>query len=250
MSDSDQPFHLRIDFWGPHQPYFPTQAFADLYDPKQIEEYGSFRDPLTGKSELFWNDPHRPLTDENGRFATPNRIPWSEWQQVIARAFAHITMIDAAGGRILSKLEELGLADNTLVIWTADHGDALASHGGRFDKGSYLTEEVLRVPLAMRLPGRVPGGQVSDSFACGVDLAPTILDAAELHFDRPADGQSLLPVATGERTSVRNSLMVETYGHGFGTIELGRALLKDRNKLVLFQNHARSSMIWTPIPMN
>ena len=71
----------------------------------------------------------------------------------MARAYAHITMVDAAGGLVLDKLDELGLAEDTLVIWTADHGDALASHGGRIDKGSYLTEEVLRVPLAMRHPG-------------------------------------------------------------------------------------------------
>ena len=78
-----------------------------------------------------------------------------------------------------------GLADNTLVIWTADHGDGLASHGGRFDKGSYLTEEVLRVPLAMRYPDQIPAGQASDALACGTDIAPTILDAAGLRFERP-----------------------------------------------------------------
>lgn len=232
-----QPFHLRLDFWGPHQPYFPTPEFAALYDPEDIPEYGNFADTLAGKPAHFWQEPHRSLTDEAGRFATPSQVDWGDWQRILARAYAHITMVDAAGGIVLDKLEALGLADNTLVIWTADHGDGVASHGGRFDKGSYLTEEVLRVPLAMRLPARIPAGQVSGALSCGTDIAPTILDAAGLQFEDPVDGESLLPLATGARTAGRESLLVETYGHGFGIIELGRAIIKGRYKLVAWQQH-------------
>ena len=235
--DDQQPFHLRVDFWGPHQPFFPTQEYADLYDPEDIPVYGNFSDSLVGKPDIFWHDPHDNLTDENGRFATPSKLDWGEWQRIIARAYAHITMVDAAGGLILDKLDELGLADNTLVIWTADHGDALASHGGRFDKGSYLTEEVLRVPLAMRYPGHIRAGQISDALVCGIDVAPTILDAAGTRFERPVDGESLLPMAAGRESMSRSSLLVETYGHGFGTIELGRAIIRDRYKLIAWQNH-------------
>ena len=177
------------------------------------------------------------MTDDNGRLATPSNLSWGEWQRIIARAYAHITMVDAAGGLILDKLDELGLADNTLVIWTADHGDALGSHGGRFDKGSYLTEEVLRVPLALRYPGRIAAGQGSDALACGTDIAPTILDAAATEFQRPVDGESLLPIASGCEAAGRSSLLVETYGHGFGAIELGRAIIGERYKLIAWQDH-------------
>ena len=236
-ADTSEPFHLRLDFWGPHQPFFPTEEFADLYDPEEIPVYGNFADSLSGKPELYWHDPHDKLTDANGRFATPSNLNWGEWQRIVARAYGHITMVDAAGGLVLDKLDELGLSDNTMVIWTADHGDALASHGGRFDKGSYLTEEVLRVPLAMRYPGQIPAGQVSDALACGTDIAPTILDAAGLRFERPVDGESLLPVTRERPVAGRESLLVETYGHGFGTIELGRAVIKDQYKLIAYQNH-------------
>ena len=146
-------------------------------------------------------------------------------------------MVDAAGGLVLDKLDALGLAEDTLVIWTADHGDALASHGGRFDKGSYLTEEVLRAPLAMRYPGRISPGRTTDALACGVDIAPTILDAAGSAFEREVDGESLLPLAVEPDADGRDSLLVETYGHGFGTIELGRAVIKGRYKLIAWQNH-------------
>jgi len=236
-ADGGEPFHLRLDFWGPHQPFFPTQEFADLYDPEDIPVYGNFADSLEGKPELYWQDPHDRLTDENGRFSTPSNLAWGEWQRIIARAYAHITMVDAAGGLVLDKLDELGLSENTLVLWTADHGDAVGSHGGRFDKGSYLTEEVLRVPLALRYPGIISPGQASDALACGIDIAPTILDAAGLRFERPVDGDSLLPLATGSETSSRSSVLVESYGHGFGTIELARAVFKGPYKLIAYQNH-------------
>ena len=183
--EDNQPFHLRIDFWGPHQPYFPTGEFAAMYDPEDIPVYGNFADTLEGKPDLYWNDPHRQLTDEDGRFVTPSQLDWGEWQRIIARAYAHITMVDAAGGLVLDKLEQLGLAENTLVIWTADHGDGLASHGGRFDKGSYLTEEVMRVPLAMRWPGQIPADQVSEAL-------PVALISRRLFWMRPMRNSSSL----------------------------------------------------------
>lgn len=235
-SEDDCPFHLRVDFWGPHQPYFPTKEFADLYDPQAIEEYGSYRDTLADKPEYYWLEYHYRLADGNGHAAVPSPLPWSEWQKVVARAYGHITMIDAAGGLILDKLEELGLAANTLVIWTADHGDALGSHGGRFDKGSYLTEEIVRVPLALRFPGVVEAGQDSEALVSGVDLVPTLLDAAGLDATG-MDGRSLLPLAGGGAGEWRDSLMVETYGHGFGEVDIGRAIVKGPFKYVAYQQH-------------
>ena len=67
-AESDRPFHLRLDFWGPHQPFFPTQEFAELYDPEDIPVYGNFADALAGKPALYWQDPHDRLTDDDGPF--------------------------------------------------------------------------------------------------------------------------------------------------------------------------------------
>ncbi|MEZ4709524.1 MAG: sulfatase-like hydrolase/transferase [Caldilineaceae bacterium] len=233
----DQPFHLRVDFWGPHQPHFPTQEFADLYDPAQITEYGSFRDTLENKPAVFHHDLNQPLVDEQNRFQIPSPLTWPQWQQIVARAYAHATLVDAAAGRILERLDALGLAENTVVIWTADHGDALASHGGRFDKGSYLTEEVVRVPLAMRYPGVAAPGQINKRLICSTDIAPTLLDLAGAAFANQVDGRSFLPLVNGEQARAdfapwRTDLMVETFGHGFGIFHMGRALITEQYKYV------------------
>jgi arylsulfatase A-like enzyme len=228
-SRDERPFALRVDFWGPHQPYFPTQEFVDLYHPEEIPEYGNFRDDLKDKPQIYHLDPNLNIS-EGGKLIVPNPLPWSEWQQVLARCYAQITLVDAAGGVILDTLEEWGLADDTLVIWTTDHGDALACHGGHFDKRSYMPEEMVRIPMAIRYPGYIPPGQESDRLVSNIDLAPTILDAAGTGFQSKVHGRSLLPLCSGQETEWRDDLMCETHGHGEDHI--GRLVVTDRRKYV------------------
>ncbi|NQT86808.1 sulfatase-like hydrolase/transferase [bacterium] len=231
-SDDDGPFALRVDFWGPHQPYFPTQEFADLYDPETIPEYGNFCDDLHGKPDLYHVE-HNLGISEEGRMQIPSAQPWSEWRKTVARAYAQATLVDAAGGRVLDALDALGLADDTLVIWATDHGDGLACHGGHFDKASYLPEEMVRVPMALRFPGRVPAAQRSESLVSLVDLAPTFLDAAGLAFEEPVHGSSLLPLAAGEGAEWREDMLVDSHGH-FGH-HVARIVYAGRHKYVANQ---------------
>lgn len=221
LKDSEKPFCLRVDFWGPHQPYLPTQEYADLYDPDTIPLYPSFHDDLSTKPDVYHFEGGKGIS-ENYRILKPNPIPWEQWAKTLSRCYAQITMTDEAAGQILDKLEELGLADNTLIIWTADHGDGLACHGGHFDKDAYLAEEVLRIPAGVRFDGRIPAGVVSDALVSNVDFAPTILDAAGTRFRKKTDGKSLLslwgrdgkPLSDGGEPW-RSILYAETFGHHF-----------------------------------
>jgi len=228
LAGSEQPFHLRVDFWGPHQPYFPTQEFVDLYNPEDIPVYGNFNDELTNKPEVYRREGNDPLHKDHA-LIIPSPLPWSEWQKVISRCYANITMVDAAGGMILDALDELGLAENTFVVWTTDHGDALACHGGHFDKSSYMPEEMMRVPMATRWPAKIGPGQTSEELVSLIDVAPTILDVAGTQFNNPVDGTSLVPLCTGD-TEWRDDLMSETHGHT-ESIE-GRMLVTGRFKYV------------------
>jgi arylsulfatase A-like enzyme len=228
-SRNRKPFSLRVDFWGPHLPYFATQEFADMYNPAEIPEYGSFRDDLKTKPEIYRSEAGLGL-NKDGKLIVPNPLPWSEWRKVLARNYAQTTLIDAAGGLILDALDALGLSENTIVVWTTDHGDALACHGGHTDKSSYMPEEMVRIPLAIRYPGRIPPGQVINRLVSNIDLAPTLLNAAGTAFEDKIDGMSLLPLCMGENDSWREDLLCETHGHY--EYHVGRLVVTDRYKYV------------------
>ncbi len=228
--DNHKPFNMRVDFWGPHMPYFVTQELLDLYNPEEIPIHPNFESDLSNKPEIYKFDFYYPIS-KNGRLLYPNPLPWSEWQKVLAISYAHNTLIDQAGGLILNTLERLGLDDNTLVIWTTDHGDGLACHGGHFDKYSYMPEEMLRIPLAIKYPKKIPSGQVSDNLVSNIDIAPTILDAAGLSFKNEVDGTSLLPLCSREDHEWREDLMCETHGH-HGQTHIGRAILTKSYKYI------------------
>lgn len=232
--ETDQPFSLRVDFWGPHQPYFVTQEYADMYCPEDIPEYPSFGENVYNnhKPEVYQFEP-TAKTSKDKHIIFPNPLPWRVWQEITARCYAQITMIDDACGLIIEALEKNGLLDNTMIICTADHGDALGSHGGRFDKGCFMIEEILRIPLAIRYPEKITPGTVVHRPVSSVDYPVTMLAAAGLVFPTPVHGVSLLD-DLGKTTGYAVS---ETFGHrGIQAVHFGRAITDGRYKYIYNRN--------------
>jgi len=233
---TQHPFHLRVDFWGPHQPFIATEEYLDLYNPDDIPEYPNFTDDLSNKPESYKTELNH-LISKDGKLIQPSPLPWSEWQKVLQYNYAQQTLVDEAGGLIINKLDELGLKENTLIIWSTDHGDCVASHGGHFDKSFYLPEELMRIPMAIRFPKMIPPNQVSEKLVSNMDIPCTILDAAGLSFNNPVDGQSLLPLCAQDPESLehwRDDLMCETHGHMSNY--LARLVVTDRYKYVWNDN--------------
>ncbi len=96
------PFMMRVDFWGPHQPYCPTEEFAALYPPESIEEYPALL--------MIWLENRNPIVryrkgNEPGKaLIRPNPMEWSRWQKILSRCYGQITMVDEAAGRVIEKL--------------------------------------------------------------------------------------------------------------------------------------------------
>lgn len=95
----------------------------------------------------------------------------------------------------------------------------------------------MRVPLAIRYPGKITPGQVSDALVSNIDIVPTIMDAAGLSFKNPVHGQSLLPLCTGAAEQWREDLMCETYGHGWGNEVVARMIVAGHFKYVANRGH-------------
>lgn len=225
---ADQPFSLVVSLWGPHQPYYPSAQYADQVDPSEIPEYPSFRDDLSGRPlrHVF----HREISHRSAQ-AWPD---WSTWQEILARCYAQGYQTDAAVGNVLDTLDELSLTDNTIVIWLADHGDAVASHGGLWDKSNTFIEEVARVPMAIRWPRAIAAGQVTDAFVSNMDATATMLAAAGLAVPDYMHSRSLLPLCqnseSGDAGDWSDELICEHLGHGHYYPQ--RMILHDRYKYV------------------
>lgn len=226
---SRRPFFMSVHFWGPHVPFMAGRRFAEMYPPESFPEYPSFREELGSKCRPYRFETNRPLANDRHELISPPAMPWGEWQKIYQCDWGQITMVDEAGGQILDELERLGLADNTLVIWTSDHGHPAGAHGGHFDKNAFLCQENLRIPLAMRWPGRVPAGVVEESLVSNMDIPVAMAAAVGNPFARPLDGDNLLRLCCDEhgRAPWRSSLLCETHGH-HGEPVRGRCVVTGR----------------------
>jgi arylsulfatase A-like enzyme len=106
-------------------------------------------------------------------------------------------MMDEYIGRILKTLDDLGLTERTLIVFTSDHGNMLGEHGLMEKSVGAFYDDLMRVPLIMRLPGQIPAGAVCEAAASSVDIAPTILDLVGAEPLSAAHGHSLTPIAGG-----------------------------------------------------
>ena len=168
FKDKDNPFMVMTSFKGPHWDYMVPEPYDTMYDPKSIEKWGNFDDPFINKPEiqqkeiLRWNAGH---------------LTWKDWQGMIAAYWGYCTFIDHEIGRIISYLKEKNLYEDTIIIFSTDHGDMIGSHR-IFNKGFQMYEETHRIPLVIRIPGESNNGKKIESFVSHVDLFKTICDLA------------------------------------------------------------------------
>ncbi|NLE45646.1 MAG: sulfatase-like hydrolase/transferase [Chloroflexi bacterium] len=181
-----KPWFMSVNCFDPHAPFNPPQSYLDRYDPAELPA-PSYRvtDP-TAQSRL-----------EGVDFQTAPRDPETFGAREIKAAYyAMIELIDWNVGRMLEALERSGQRENTLVIFTSDHGETLGDHGLLL-KGCRFYEGLVRVPLIMSWPERFCSGLISDALVELIDVAPTLLDAVDLPIASRMQGRSLLPILTG-----------------------------------------------------
>jgi len=137
---------------------------------------------------------------------------WTDWARLVAMCCGYVTLIDAQVGRLIETLEAVGLADQTAVCYTSDHGGMVGAHG-LCDKGPHLYDEQCRIPLIGRIPGQ-PAGRRSDAVVYNMDLMPTTLELAGAPIPAGLDALSLLPIIRAEREAVRPPVAyLEFHGH-------------------------------------
>jgi arylsulfatase A-like enzyme len=201
------PFCIQWHMVEPHPPCCPPEPYASMCAPEGIPPWLGFDDGLHGK----------PLIQRQMRLNWGvDGMPWGEWQPTVARYFGVISLLDNQIGRVLDALERLHYAENTLVVYTSDHGDMCGSHG-MVDKHYVMYDDVVRVPLIMRWPGTIPTGRTVDDFAANsLDLASTFCEVAGAKTPETFQGESLVGAATGTRSTDRSDIFSVYSGNQFG----------------------------------
>jgi len=172
-------FFLWVDAFDPHEPNLPPQHYVDLYDPGY-------------EGDVFVS--HVP---------DPAKLSEAEVGNVVARYAGTVTFADRCFGRVLQAIDDLGLADDTCVVWMSDHGTYLNEHGHILTKTCEY-DEIGRTVLMIRTPSGETAGQRFDELVQPADLAPTVLEMAGIDVPECMQGRSYLPLLRGKACPVRD----------------------------------------------
>ncbi|HWE85579.1 MAG TPA: sulfatase [Terracidiphilus sp.] len=194
-----QPFLMMMQFFNTHRPWDPPHKYEHLYDDVRIPEPGTFWDDYehrasparVARMRIEDMPDFNPPAELTGR----QRKQWN-YQKYMEHFLGTLRSQDDNVGRLLKYLEDNGLADNTIVVYTCDHGFFLGDHGW-FDK-RFMYEQAIRVPWMIRCPGAAGRGTVRKDWVINIDNAPTILDLAGLPIPPEMQGRSIAPILRGE----------------------------------------------------
>ncbi len=214
---AERPFTCCLSFHGPHLPITPPEPWDAMYDRGSIPLPGNLNDDLRSKP---WR------TQRQNRHWM--REEWSDeqYRDIIARYWGYCSYIDHWTGRVLDALEQQGLADNTIVVYTSDHGEMVGSHGFIY-KGAYMYDGVQRVPFIMRAPGAIPAGLQTNALGSSVDLLPTLAEMIGIEAPPETQGRSMTPLLAGEQDSYRDATFTQLNSPGTGIV----MMRTDRYKL-------------------
>ncbi|MAG94289.1 MAG: arylsulfatase [Planctomycetaceae bacterium] len=202
-----EPLFLEIGFPGPHPPYDPTPEHAARYMEKDLPLEEVLQDDLDNQPEVFKK--LRVHNTEVDHDSVVHKLDPTDEERHRQRAYylANVTMIDEKIGNILSALEDKGYLENSVVIFTSDHGDCLTDHGHSQKWTMYDT--IMRMPLVVWSPGRFEGNRRIDGLCQQFDIGPTILELASVDVPETMEAKSVLPALEGHDWEEREYVFAE-----------------------------------------
>ena len=244
-ANKDQPFALYVNFLEPHPPY--DGPLNDLYDPTSIPVSPTFiKDPPPNAGDIALVRSKASLLGHGMGSALEGPYDESYWRSIIARYWGNVTLMDRALGRILGALDEAGVADRTIVVFTSEHGDQMGEHNiiGK----AVFYEQSIKVPLLMRVPWLTSGQTRVGGRYSHIDTVPTLLDLLGTPTPSHLQGQSRLPVLRGESSLDGSDVVIDWTGFAVAPMDdfpeldrvqntQHRVLISDDGwKLILSQN--------------
>lgn len=221
---SDKPFFLHVNFPAPHDPLLMPFGYEGMYDPNKI--------PLP-KNFL----PEHPFDHGNFNGRDEKLLPWprtsKDVRDELAVYYAVISHMDAQIGRIMQALKETGQLENTVVIFSSDHGLGMGSHGLRGKQSMY--EHTINVPLILSGPG-IPSGKQLDAQCYLRDLFPTTCQLAGVDIPSTVQGKSLVPLLSGEAKSI--------YREVYGQFRDFQRMIRTKQWKYIYYPHLKKSQLF------
>ena len=234
----DEKFFMWASFFDPHPPYYAPQPWASMYDPSKLTLPGINPGETERNTEFF----------KMSQQESPDISPYNpsgfglhglhshlhdqdELRKDLAIYYGMTSLMDKCIGTILDKVESLGLKDDTLVVFTTDHGHFVGHHG-LIAKGPFMFEDLIRVPFIVRVPGQKNKGTVSSSMQSLVDLAPTFLSLCGIRQPDGMAGINQSAVWAGECQGARKWAICEHH-HEYMAVNI-RTYIEGRYKISLY----------------
>ena len=205
-----QPFFLAVGLYRPHTPYVAPKKYFDMYPLDQIK--------VPSIPDGYLDTIPKPARQSVTRKRNQVNLADDLARKAIQAYYASITFADAQVGRILNSLRSNGLDENTIVVFTSDHGYHMGEHG-HYQKTT-LFENAARVPMIISMPGIKAVGQTATTPAEMVDFYPTLADLAGVKPPASVSGRSLAPVLDDPTKQIRKSAFTQ-YGSGYSIRTLG-----------------------------
>ncbi len=201
---SERPFFCWANFYRPHQPYNPLPRYMEMYDVSRWGEGTRAGDAIKMPGSFYEPTQHLPPQLQGQR--NGNNKVWNMdvafadeqlWRNYIGAYYALVTEIDHHVGEILDALEENGLENETIVIYTSDHGDFVGNHGmvEKCALGQNVYEDILNIPLIIKYPGSKENGRRVGQLVSNMDILPTLIELLDLkvpELKHPIQGLSLV----------------------------------------------------------
>lgn len=237
-----RPFCIHASWPDPHHPFTPPGHYYGMFDPDAMPLPRTFADKhadsLPHYRQMLANRGHMLFRGVDGWAPTAD-----QFRHALAAEYGCLALLDDCVGQILAALAREGLADNTVVVFTSDHGDMFGDHGILLKHAMHYAG-CIRVPLLIARPGQ--HGSRVPALVSSIDLAPTLLDLAGVAAFHGIQGHSLSPLLDAATASVRDSVLIEEDEQqdmtGAGVPTRMRTLVCDEGRLTVYQGHTHGEL--------
>lgn len=203
--NKDKPFVLYAAFLEPHPPY--NSAYDNYYDPEEVLLAPAFHEMLGDNVPLRYQFNIRYQKEVGRQYPLKDE---KTWRKLTAQYWGAISLVDKYVGEILECLKENNLWDNTIIVFTSDHGEMMGDY--KMLQKMVMLESSVRVPMMIKIPKLTEGGKRIEIPVSQVDLLPTLLDAMDIQAKGKLDGESLMPMITAESEAVGRDVFIEWTG--------------------------------------